>query len=148
MIFGTIHLDPCICIQTYINAILILNPITKIPEYLYYPMTSDKILYYQSLVIYHYKSILNKILLINTQEIDESEIVGNEISELKRENIRLVHQAKDLKRHNKALRDSLIKMNSEFVVPKLERIIKPGTVIFPKGMEPDEDFEIEFGYEN
>lgn len=136
---GPYQLDPCICIQVFVYGMVILNPITHKNEFISYPMTGDSMFYYQTLVVYYYKRLY-------FETMKEKEVV--DMNELKKENEKMKQQARDLKRHNQMLREELLKLDSQHEIPKLAKIIKPGMVIFPKGMEVDEDFEIQFGYEN
>jgi hypothetical protein len=118
---------------------VILNPITYKNEFISYPMNNESMFYYQTLVVYYYKKLL-------FQTIHEKEEINHDL--LKKEKEKMTQQTRDLKRHNQMLREELLKMDANFQIPKLPKMIKPGTVIFPKGMEVDEDFEIQFGFQN
>lgn len=144
-----VQLDTCIFCKSFPHGMVILNPMTNTNELILYPMTLDKLFYYQSLVIYYYKSIVGQLL--SREESDEMaelqdkiEDQDDELLRIKAENQRLKQSTRDTKRHNEFLLRDLKKLNPEYQPPKIPKAFVAGAVIFPPGTEFDE--EVQFGY--
>ncbi len=138
------QLDTCIFCKAFSHGIIILNPITNMNEMLFYPITYDKLFYYQTLVIYYYKSIVGQ-LLSNEEHDDISVDQDDELLRIKAENQRLKQSSRDTKRHNELLVRDLKKLDPEYQPPKIPKAFVAGTVIFSTGTEFDE--EVQFGYD-
>lgn len=146
MNYSTIQIDSCIFCQYLDNGIIILNPLTNCNEVIYYPLTIEKLYYYETLISAYYKIIVKK--LMENQQNDGStdlEEMDERLVQIKRENDRLKQQSQDLQRHNKLLRRDLVKMDAAYDPPKIPKVFRPGTVIFPPGFEVDESLDIQFG---